>query len=66
MNPGQSGVIEIIQDNTGGRAPSWGSYWKFPSNTAPALTSSSNSKDIIVYYVSSSTSIVCQTILNVG
>jgi hypothetical protein len=63
---GQSGVIEINQDNTGSRAPSWGSYWKFPSNTAPTLTATSNSKDIIVYYVSEPTKILCQSILNIG
>jgi hypothetical protein len=66
MNPGQSGVIEIIQDTNGSYAPSWGSYWKFPSNIAPTLTTTANSKDVVVYYVSSTTSIVCQLILNIG
>ena len=66
MNPGQSGVIWITQDNTGGRAPSWGSYWKFPSNTAPTLTSTANSVDAVVYIVRNSTSITAQALLNVG
>jgi hypothetical protein len=66
MNPGQSGVIWISQGNVGGRAPSWGSYWKFPSNTAPTLTSAANSVDAVVYIVRNSTSITVQAILNVG
>jgi len=66
MNPGQSGVIWITQDATGSRAPSWGSYWKFPGNTAPTLTTSANSVDAIVYVVRNSTSITSQAILSVG
>ena len=66
MNPGQSGVIWITQDATGSRAPSWGSYWKFPGNTAPTLTTTANSVDAIVYVVRTSTSITSQAILNVG
>jgi hypothetical protein len=66
MNPGQSGIVWITQDATGSRAPSWGSYWKFPGNTAPTLTTSANSVDAIVYVVRTSTSITAQAILNVG
>ena len=66
MNPGQSGIIWITQDGSGGRTPSWGSYWKFPSNTAPTLTTTGNAVDAIVYVVRNSTSITSQTILNVG
>jgi hypothetical protein len=66
MNPGQSGVIWISQDGTGGRSPSWGSYWRFPSNTAPTLTTTASAVDAIVYVVRNSTSITAQAILNVG
>lgn len=66
MNPGQSGVIWISQDSGGSRAPSWGSYWRFPSNTAPTLSTAANSVDAIVYVVRNSTSITAQAILNVG
>lgn len=66
MNPGQSGIIWIIQDSGGSRAPSWGSYWRFPSNTAPTLSTAANSVDAIVYVVRNSTSITAQAILNVG
>ena len=51
MNPGQSGIIWLSQDNNGSRAPSWGSYWKFPSNTAPTLSTAANSIDVMfVFY----------------
>jgi len=63
---GQSGVIWITQDSTGSRAPSWGSYWNFPTNTAPTLTTTANSVDVIVYVVRNSTSITAQAILDVG
>ena len=66
MNPGQSGVIWITQDGTGSRAPSWGSYWRFPSNTAPTLSTAASSVDAVVYVVRNSTSITAQAILNVG
>jgi hypothetical protein len=66
MNPGQSGVIWITQDGNGNRAPSWGSYWKFPSNTAPTLSTAASSVDAVVYIVRNSTSITAQAILNVG
>lgn len=66
MNPGQSGVIWISQGNVGGRAPSWGSFWKFPGNTAPTLTSTANAIDAIVYAVRNTSSITAQAILNIG
>jgi len=66
INPGQSGVIWITQDATGSRAPSWGSYWKFPANTAPTLSTAANSVDAICYSVRTATSITAQAILNVG
>lgn len=66
MNPGQSGIIWITQDGTGSRAPSWGSYWRFPSNTAPTLSTAASSVDAVVYIVRNSTSITAQAILNVG
>ena len=64
MNPGQSGIIWLSQDNNGSRAPSWGSYWKFPSNTAPTLSTTASAVDAIVYVVRNSTSITAQAILN--
>jgi hypothetical protein len=66
MNPGQSGIIWITQDGTGGRSPSWGSYWKFPGNTAPTLTTTASAVDAVVYVIRSSTSITAQALLDIG
>jgi len=63
---GQSGVIYLSQNSTGGQAPTWGSYWKFPGNTAPTLTTSASAVDAVVYSVRTTTSITAQAILNVG
>lgn len=63
---GQSGVIWVSQNSTGGQTLSYGSFWKFPANTAPTLTSTASAVDVIVYSVRSSTSITAQAILNVG
>ena len=54
---GQSGVIVITQDATGSRTLAYGTYWKFPSGTAPTLTTTANAVDVLVYYVESSTRI---------
>lgn len=65
LTEGQSGAIWITQDGTGSRAPSWGSYWKFPANTAPTLTTTASATDLVVYVVESTTSISAVAILNV-
>lgn len=54
---GQSGSIFLVQDGTGGRTASWGSYWDFPGGTAPTLTTAINAVDRIDYVVRSTTSI---------
>lgn len=59
---GQSGVISITQDATGGRTMAFGSYWKFAAGTAPSLTATANAVDDLVYYVESSTRIVARLI----
>jgi hypothetical protein len=51
MVPGQSGVIAITQDATGGRTLVFGSCYKFPSGMAPALSASAGHVDYISYYV---------------
>lgn len=57
MTAGQSGTILVIQDATGSRTLSYGSYYEFPAGTAPTLTTAANSQDILAYYVKSSTEI---------
>jgi len=66
LQPGQAGVIFLVQDATGTRTLSWSSYWKFESNTAPTLSTVGNSIDMIQYVVRTSTHIVVQEILDVG
>lgn len=57
ITAGQSGSIFIVQDATGSRTLSWGSYWDFPGGTAPTLSTAANAVDRIDYIVRSSTSI---------
>ena len=54
---GQSGSIFIVQDATGSRTLTWGSYWDFSGGTAPTLTTTANAVDRVDYIVRSSTSI---------
>ena len=55
ITAGQSGVIFVVQDATGSRTLSYGSYFKFPSGTAPTLTTTANATDILAYVCKSST-----------
>lgn len=54
---GQTGSIFVVQDATGGRTLSFGSYFKFPAGTAPTLSSAANAVDRIDYIVKSTTEI---------
>ena len=62
---GQSGVIVITQDGTGGRTLGYGSNWKFPGGTVPSLTTTANAVDVLVYYVESATRITCRLLSDV-
>lgn len=53
----QSGSIFIIQDATGNRTLTWGSYWKWPNGTTPTLSTAANAIDRIDFIVKSSTEI---------
>ena len=57
LTAGQSGSIFLVQDGTGSRTASWGSYWDFAGGTAPTLTTTASAVDRIDYVVRSSTSI---------
>ena len=57
MAVGQSGSIFIVQDGTGSRTLSWGSYWDFINGTAPTLTTTASAVDRIDYIVRTATSI---------
>jgi hypothetical protein len=55
---GQSGSLFVIQDGTGSRTITWGSYWDWAAGgTAPILSTAANAVDRIDYIVRSSTSI---------
>jgi hypothetical protein len=63
---GQSGFIVIRQDTTGSRTLSFGTGWRFPSNSAPTLTTTANAVDMIVYTVTTTSNVVAQAILSVS
>jgi hypothetical protein len=62
LTAGQSGVIVVTQDGTGGRTLAFGSNWKFPGGTAPTLTTAANAVDVISYYVESSSRITARVV----
>lgn len=64
--PGQSGVISIVQDSTGGRTLTWGDTWRFQGNVAPTLSTSGGAVDMLVYYVRTTSNISVQLINNIG
>jgi len=64
LTAGQSGAIFLVQDSTGSRTASFGSYWDFPSGTAPTLTTTASAVDLLVYVVRSTTSIHAQLLSN--
>jgi hypothetical protein len=49
--PGQSGIIYLIQDGTGGRTVSFSDVWNFPSGVTVTPTSVADSVDLISYFV---------------
>ena len=62
VTAGQSGVIVITQDGTGGRTASFNSAFKFPGGTAPTLTTTANAVDVLAYYCESATRISARLI----
>ena len=56
---GQTGSIFIVQDGTGSRTLSFGSYYDFAGGTAPTLTTTASAVDRIDYVVRTATSIHC-------
>ena len=57
LTAGQSGSIFLVQDGTGSRTLSFGTYWDFAGGTAPTISSAANTVDRLDYIVRSSTSI---------
>ena len=63
--PGQSGFIVVRQDGTGSRTLSYGTGWRFPSNSAPTLTTTANAVDLIVYTATTTSNVIAQALLSV-
>ena len=57
LTAGQSGSIFLIQDGTGSRTLSFGTYWDFAGGTPPTISTVGGSVDRLDYIVRSSTSI---------
>ena len=66
ITAGQSGVIFITQDGTGGRTVAFGSYWSFVDGTAPTITATASAHSVLLYTCRTTTDIFCSTILNVS
>lgn len=48
LYPGWRGAIEITQDATGNRVPTWASAWTWPGGTAPALSTAAGAVDVVI------------------
>ena len=57
LTAGQSGSIFLVQDGTGSRTITFGSYWDFAGGSAPTISTGANVVDRLDYIVRSSTSI---------
>ena len=64
LTVGQSGSIFLVQDGTGSRTASWGSYWDFAGGTAPTLTTAASAVDRVDYVVRTTGSIHAVATLN--
>jgi len=53
--PGQSGVIAITQDLTGGRTVTWAAGWVSAGGVRPVLSTAPSAVDYIAYYVETET-----------
>jgi hypothetical protein len=63
--PGQSGFLVVRQDGTGSRTLSYGTGWRFPSNSAPTLTTTANAVDLIVFTATTTSNVIAQALLSV-
>lgn len=66
LTTGQSGIILIQQDSGGSRTVGFGSFWDFPSATAPTLSTGANALDCLTYFVRNSTSIITNSLIGIG
>lgn len=57
LTAGQSGSLFLVQDSTGSRTVTWGSYWDWAGGTPPTLTTTANAVDRVDYIVRTTGSI---------
>lgn len=62
---GQTGSIFLVQDGSGSRTLSFGSYWKFPAGTAPTLTTDISARDRVDYIVFTSAEVQAVVTYNI-
>ena len=62
---GQSGVIELVQDGTGGRTLTFGSAWKFANGVVPSLSTAPGARDYLVFTVMAGDFIVASLVKDV-
>lgn len=65
IKAGQSGIITVMQDGTGGRTLAFNSIFSFTAGTAFALTTAAWSTDELCYYVKRDDEIVLTRIADV-
>jgi hypothetical protein len=65
ISTGQAGVIFLVQDATGSRTASFNTFYRFPAQTAPTLTTTGNAVDMLTYIVKSPTEILCDVVLDI-
>jgi len=64
VTTGQSGVIFIQENGTGGYTVGWGTSWDFASSTAPTLITTANALNALPYFARSTTSIVVGSVIS--
>lgn len=60
---GRTGAIVVTQDGTGGRTLAYGTNWEAAGAVMPVLSTAIGAKDVIFYWIQSSTSIIITGIL---
>jgi hypothetical protein len=64
--PGQSGIIYVLQDGAGSRTMSFNANWEFEGGTAPTLSTAASAVDALIYNVRTSTAISGFVITNMS
>jgi hypothetical protein len=58
LTAGATYTLEVTQDATGGRTLSFGTYYSFPGNTEPTLSSGAGDVDMLFFVATSTTELV--------